>query len=193
MIVSSSARASHWGTDVDHQVHETRPAEGLITPRLRLTPCPLEVARASLRHPATVQASLGVEVPATWPPSDLLDALTMYARDLSRDPSHLGWGIWLVIARTEGKLVGSVGFKGKPDRDRRVEIGYGIEPASRRRGYATEAVAALLSHAWECGVHKIVAECHPDNAASIRVLTKSGMRRTESGGPMLWWELCTPT
>ncbi len=172
---------------------EARPAEDLITPRLRLVPCPLEVARASLQHPASLQAHIGVEVPPSWPPSDLLDALTMYARDLGGDPSHLGWGIWLVIARREAKLVGSVGFKGKPDRDRCVEIGYGIEAASRRRGYATEAVGALLAHAWRSGVHKVVAECHPDNTASIRVLTKSGMRRTESSGPMLWWELCRPT
>lgn len=134
-----------------------------------------------------------MKVPETWPPDDLSDALRMYAGRLSRDPSLLGWGVWLAVERAETILVGSVGFKGKPDRHGCVEIGYGIEPGVRRRGYATEAVPALVDWAWGRGVARIVAECRPDNVASIRVLERIGMRRIGDRGGMLWWERCGPT
>ena len=165
----------------------------LRTARLRLTPCSLEAARASLDGPSHVERVLGVEVPETWPPEDLVDALRAYAGELSRDPSLLGWGIWLAVVGSGGALVGSAGFKGRPDRDGCVEIGYGIEPGFRRRGYASEAVGALTRWAWRQGARRIVAECRPNNQASIRVLERNGMRRTRSHNGMLWWEICGPT
>jgi RimJ/RimL family protein N-acetyltransferase len=42
--------------------------------------------------------------------------------------------------------------------------------------YSTEAAKAMVEYAFtELGVHRVYADCHPDNAASIRVLEKLGM------------------
>ncbi|CAN5668226.1 GNAT family N-acetyltransferase [soil metagenome] len=163
------------------------------TDRLDLVPCTLAAARASLQEPAAVAALLERRVPGSWPPDELVDALSFYARELAADPSHMGWGIWFVISRPDGSLAGSVGFKGPPDANGCVEIGYGIEPPFRQRGYATEAVKGLLGWAWSEGVTRVVAECHDANQASIRVLEKAGMARTTPRGRMLWWELRTPS
>jgi RimJ/RimL family protein N-acetyltransferase len=58
------------------------------------------------------------------------------------------------------------------------EIGWAVAPAHQGRGYATEAALALLAHGFETlGLHRIVATCQPQNAASVRVMEKLGLRR----------------
>lgn len=145
-----------------------------------------------MQGPAHLGRLIGMSVSAGWPPPELADALSIYARELSADATHLGWGVWLVLPRAQPTLAGSVGFKGKPDADACVEIGYGIEPGFRGRGYATEATAALVGWGWRQGVRRIVAECRDDNPASIRVLEKVGMRKIGERGRMLWWDLRRP-
>jgi ribosomal-protein-alanine N-acetyltransferase len=172
-------------------VSDPAPLE-LATARLRLVAASLEHARAALEGPQQLSAALGVAVPATFPPVELVDALRSDASVLRSDPAQRGWGLWLVIAHDVSELAGSAGFKGRPDRHGCVEIGYGIEPGRRGRGYATEAVGALVRWAWDRGVTRIVAECHRDNRASARVLTKLGMRLESRREPMLWWGLCRP-
>jgi [ribosomal protein S5]-alanine N-acetyltransferase len=73
-----------------------------------------------------------------------------------------------------GALVGGVGIH-LMSADR-ADIGYCLARHAWGRGIATEAASALLRHAFDIGVHRVQAGCHPDNAASIRVLTKLGMR-----------------
>jgi ribosomal-protein-alanine N-acetyltransferase len=170
----------------------SRTDDRMQTDRLDLVACSLGAARASLRSPKELERLLGAAVPNSWPPAELVDALSYYARQLAGDRGQLGWGIWLIFGRGERSLVGSAGFKGPPDARGYVEVGYGIEAPFRRLGYATEAVGALLEWGWAHGVKAVIAECHVDNAASIRVLEKLGMVRTKPRGEMLWWEIRTP-
>lgn len=165
----------------------------LLTTRLELRACTEEIARASLNGAEALQRVLGRSVPGTWPPGELKDALALDARNLARHDGYLGWGVWLVLRKDGGPLVGSAGFKGPPDDSATVEIGYGIEPAHRRMGFATEAVRALVEWAWTQEAGRVVAECHPANHASIGVLERIGMHRTASRAGMLWWELRAPS
>jgi ribosomal-protein-alanine N-acetyltransferase len=61
----------------------------------------------------------------------------------------------------------------------RCKLGYVIgEKALWGRGYATEAVRAVVAHAFgPLGLHRIQAGAYATNAASIRVLEKVGFRR----------------
>lgn len=87
-----------------------------------------------------------------------------------------------------------MGFKGVPDSDGSIEIGYGINPAYHGHGYATEMVHAMVS--WALGqpaVSRVTAETREDNQASIRVLEKVGFRRIGArlepeDGPLIIWE-----
>ncbi len=154
-----------------------------------LVACPLEVAQALLRDLPTAERLLGAELPAGWPHPALREVLPLYIQELLHDPAALGWGIWIIIDREENVVVGDTGFKGRPDRDGTVEIGYGIAPAYRGRGYATEAVHALVRWAYaQPEVKRVVAESAPDNAASIRVLGKAGFRPTGVSEGLLRWE-----
>jgi RimJ/RimL family protein N-acetyltransferase len=61
---------------------------------------------------------------------------------------------------------------------RTYEIGWVVRTDQQARGYATEAARALLDHAFESlGLHRVIASCHAENAASRRVMEKLGMRR----------------
>lgn len=151
--------------------------------------CPVEAAQAILDIPPQGGRILGAAVPSGWPSPELEEALPLYLQELLHDPRALGWGVWIARHREENAIVGHAGFKGRPDRDGTVEIGYGIAPPHRGRGYATEAVKALcrwsLTHP---AVRRVVAECAPDNAASILVLGKTGFRPTGVSGGLLRWE-----
>jgi RimJ/RimL family protein N-acetyltransferase len=59
-----------------------------------------------------------------------------------------------------------------------LELGYRLRRAAWGRGLATEGARALVAHAFERLDQPAVDACaHPDNAASIHVMVKCGMRR----------------
>ena len=94
----------------------------------------------------------------------------------------LGYGMWAVVARDSGDWVGEVGlFDGKRDLDPPLdapEIGWVLAPQSHGKGYATEAVRAVI--AWgdqRFGVEsRSLCLIHPENRASLRVAEKCGYR-----------------
>jgi [ribosomal protein S5]-alanine N-acetyltransferase len=112
-----------------------------------------------------------------------------YLTDLKDDTSLLGWGVWFVIEKESGRIIGDIGFKGKPV-DETVEVGYGIIPSAQDKGYATEAVKEIIDWAFSTNlVRKVIAECSDDNIASINVLEKLNLVRTGQDGEMLKWEI----
>lgn len=89
--------------------------------------------------------------------------------------SARAFGIRQMVERSSGLVVGGVGFFGPPA-DGSVEIGYGVVPSRRSRGYATEAVHAMIEFAFrQDGVRSVRAGVELSNPASVRVLEKAGM------------------
>ena len=75
----------------------------------------------------------------------------------------------------DGRLVGVIGLSVKDEGI--AEIGYWIGVPFWNRGYASEAVRAVLRYGFnECGLHRIFAGYFARNPASGRVLAKSGMK-----------------
>jgi len=67
-----------------------------------------------------------------------------------------------------------------------LELGYGIAPSRRGRGYATEAVLAMLAFASTLpGVTGVFVDAEAENVGSVRVLEKSGMRYEFRKGPLV--------
>nr|WP_263323296.1 GNAT family N-acetyltransferase [Neobacillus sp. Marseille-Q6967] len=83
-----------------------------------------------------------------------------------------------------------IGFKGKPDEGKTVEVGYGIIPSAQNKGFATEAVKGLIDWAFSTGeVEKVMAECLEDNVPSIKVLKKLGMHKKSAKNGIIYWEI----
>lgn len=98
-----------------------------------------------------------------------------YLDNLKEDPELLGWGAWFVTLADNNQVIGDIGFKGKPDKQGVVEVGFGIIPEMHNKGIATESVRAIIEWALSSIiVKKIVAECLIDNIPSIKVLENWG-------------------
>jgi ribosomal-protein-alanine N-acetyltransferase len=160
------------------------------TERLSLYPCDGVIASAVHLPRRQLETVLGARIAEDWLESDGRALLRHYAHWAQLDRSLLGWGLWLIEVRASSTVIGSVGFKGKPNTWGQVEIGYGISAAHRRQGYTTEAARALLAWAFSHpDVHSVTAECLKDNVASIGVLNRLGMTRTGSEGNYLHWRI----
>jgi RimJ/RimL family protein N-acetyltransferase len=101
------------------------------------------------------------------------------AEGLRRYRSHWddhGYGIWAVEERATGNFVGRIGLSHHRLWPDEVEVGWALDPAVWGRGYATEGGAAALAHAFdELGRERVVSVVHPENAASIDVMTRLGI------------------
>lgn len=97
--------------------------------------------------------------------------------------------IWLIIEKRFLVSVGSLMFKGNPDRNGKVEIGYGTNEEYQNRGYMTEAVEAICRTAFETGkVKRIIAETAKDNTASFGVLEKNDFKKYTENNEFYYWE-----
>lgn len=85
-----------------------------------------------------------------------------------------------VALRETGGYIGSAGYTEveKTPAGKVVHVGYFYLPAHHGRGYATEALAAVLRYAFvEDGVCRANTGCFAENVASARVMEKCGMVR----------------
>ena len=102
--------------------------------------------------------------------------------DPTRNRSELtdsGQALWLALSRAEdGVLVGDVMLMWHDAEQGAGEVGYVLDPQAHGRGYATEAVRALLGLAFDgLGLHRVVGRLDARNAASAGVLRGAGMRQ----------------
>jgi [ribosomal protein S5]-alanine N-acetyltransferase len=149
------------------------------TARLSLVPASARLAAADVVGVEELAGLLGARVPASWPPPLVDDARQFFAERLGEHPDEEGWWLWywLVpdVPAASADLVGVGGFKGPPGEDGTAEIGYSLLPEHQLRGYATEAVAALIRHAFgRREVRRIIAETFFHLPRSIRVLVRNG-------------------
>ena len=73
-------------------------------------------------------------------------------------------------------MIGGCGMEKRPIWKDAV-LGYCFNKTYWGKGYATEAVRALLEFGFKSlALHRIFANCDPSNVASNRVLMKSGMK-----------------
>jgi len=89
-----------------------------------------------------------------------------------------GFGRWAAIERSTGAFLGW--FELRPAEGARpddVELGYRLRKSAWGKGYATEGSRALIDKDFaELGVQRVWAQTMAVNAASRRVMEKSGLK-----------------
>jgi ribosomal-protein-alanine N-acetyltransferase len=98
-------------------------------------------------------------------------------RRLQGERRRTGAPHWAITLRRSGELIGMCGFLPLEIKHRRGEFGYWLGKPHWGRGYATEAVGALLAFGFRrLKLNRLQARVLTRNRASARVLQKAGMR-----------------
>lgn len=160
------------------------------TQRLLLRALTFHQLRLCLDDVAALERELDLKIARDLFDGNVLRALNMKLEKMKNsDPAVHPWQTyWLVIVQQEMAGAGMAGFKGTPDAQGYVEIGYGISPDYQGRGLMSEAVRALVDWALEQpGCNGVTASkvTHP---ASRRLLEKLGAQRIVSDGISSSWK-----
>ena len=154
----------------------SKPIE-LVSSRLRLSALTPELAALQKIDRMAFFKALEVEPEPSWPP-ELFDVETM-AAELEAHPDDAGWYSWVYVSPTMQRLLGCGGFKGAPNAEGQVEIGYSMLASYREQGLATEGVNTLTGWAYaDDRVKNVIANTPADRDASHRVLEKAGFVQT---------------
>lgn len=97
-------------------------------------------------------------------------------RQLERYEEY-GFGLWAVILKETGEMIGQCGITMQDWNDRRVpEIGYLFQKSCWHRGYAMEATNACRDYAFQTlDMEEVFSIIRETNLASIRVAERNGM------------------
>jgi RimJ/RimL family protein N-acetyltransferase len=154
----------------------------LLTPRLKLRWMTQADADAHFALFSDPQVTRYLGRPAWTERAQAVEAIDkVLAHYASGEAMRLG-----VELRATGSLIGDAGLWRIDDANRRCDVGYSLARAHWGRGYAPEALEALLAYGFDTlGLNRIEADIDPHNTGSQRVLEKLGFRK-EGYMPERW-------
>jgi len=89
--------------------------------------------------------------------------------------NEVGFGFYSLIRKSDQQIIGIAGLVDREGLDH-IDIGYGMLPEFRGKGYAFEATKAVYDYGYkDLKLDKIVAIVNPDNPSSIKLLSKLGL------------------
>ena len=93
-----------------------------------------------------------------------------------------GFGLWAVILKESGQLIGQCGLTRQPWKDTEVlEIGYLFNKNYWHKGYATEAAAACKQYAFEVlKADEVCSIIRDTNRLSRNVALRNGMTKEDA-------------
>ncbi|PRY10654.1 RimJ/RimL family protein N-acetyltransferase [Pontibacter ummariensis] len=162
----------------------------IYTDRLVLVPFTLTVAQSLLQGNVSVLEELQLQPTTYWPDQEALETLPKIINNLELVQEPTGFESWMVVLQSNKTVIGDAGFKGLPNAEGEVDIGYAIIEQEHRKGYGLEVARGLAGWALEQpGVKAITAKCLIHNAPSARILEKLGMQKVNRDETMIHWRL----
>ena len=150
----------------------TKAPERIETPRLVLRKPRLEDAEAIYGNFASspdVTRFLG------WPRHESVESTRGFLQFSESEWRDWPAGPYVIEVREGGTIVGSTGFGFETPH--RAATGYVLAQGVWGRGYATEALRAIVEVAHLVALVRLYALCHTEHASSWRVLEKCGFAR----------------
>lgn len=138
----------------------------------------LETERCLVREITTEDVTRLYEIYADPAITSYIEALyadetaeRSYIRDyIDNVYGFFGYGMWIVINKADGQLIGRAGIEPKEDF---AELGYVIAREYQNQGYATEVCRAILTYAAErLSLPEVYVRVQKENAASLRICEK---------------------
>lgn len=160
----------------------------ILTERLILIPVTLEVTRSLLDASHDEIHKLGFVADEMWPTSDTKDILPIVNRALEQNPETSGFEFWMIVKKDGNKIIGDIGFHGKPNAAGEVEVGFGFVETERAKGYGFEALSGIME--WlgtQVNVSAVKSDCLISNKPSIRILEKAGLKEIFRNEEYIFW------
>lgn len=149
--------------------------------RLKLIPLTHQLLRLCQVSRPAMEQSLGINISTMQvEPSyqvELDDALLNFWLPKTKiHPKRYQWYTnWEIVDKAANITIGGIGFVGHADENGIVEMGYMIDQQQQRKGYATEAIRAMVNWAFQDEVvEAVIAKTAPGNFPSQKVLLKNG-------------------
>jgi RimJ/RimL family protein N-acetyltransferase len=113
-----------------------------------------------------------------WIPKTMEEVVRFIANTAEQPNEPESWFQLALINKSSEELVGDLGLHFFDSEHRQVEVGCTLSKQHHRKGYAREALAAVLTHlftTWE--KHRVITSIDPANTASIRLVEYLGFRK----------------
>jgi len=156
--------------------HDQRPLSRKEAKRVRIVQLDVATLRA-LADGTLAAANQASPVPLTpaFVDPDWRGTGRYRSEQVAADPAGAAWVTGVIWDEERRVAVGRAGFHGPPDERGMVEVGYAVDPAYRRQGYARAALEEILARAArEPAVRIVRASVSPDNAVSRRLIEQDG-------------------
>src|ERR1044071_3548960 len=136
-------------------------------------PLQLETPRLVLRQPVMSDAIEIFECYASdpevtmfvgWPRHRSVQDSEAFLRFSAQEWDRWPAGPYLIVSRVNGQLLGSTGFAFQTPQE--AMTGYVLARDAWGKGFATEALIAIVAVADRIGVARLIAPCHPENHPS---------------------------
>ncbi len=126
-----------------------------------------------------------------WEAPYSLDQAAWFVNEMkTRTPGEPGnWYQLALELKTTREMIGDCAFRRPPADKEQAEIAFTLATLFQGKGYATEAITRLIDYLFgELGLHRVWANCDPDNLASARLMERVGMRHEGRFLESLWFK-----
>jgi len=105
------------------------------------------------------------------------------------ESNYLYFTLWTLILKAGNRMVGDLCFKGLPNANSEIEIGYGTYEDFQGNGYMTEAVGGMIEWAKrQPGVKAITASTDQTNLPSMVILQKNQFVKVGESEDLFHWK-----
>ncbi len=113
----------------------------------------------------------------TWLPHENVEATKKVITSWVEEYEKKDFYQWVIILKDIGEPIGTISVVGKDESVNMLHIGYCIGSKWWRRGYASEALSAVIDFLFdEVGAERIESTHDVNNPSSGRVMEKCGMK-----------------
>lgn len=125
----------------------------------------------------------------TWKPKELKDVYEFICEKISKVPNipDTWYQLGIIIKKTD-EFIGDIGIHFCNEDNVQVEIGYTLSEKYQGKGFATEAIKAVIDYLFSVlNKHRITASADPRNIKSVALLERIGMRKEAHFKKSFWF------
>lgn len=163
----------------------------LNTEQLSILPLDEYNLELSINNFNTMEKNLGLAITEKNIGPREKDVFKIRLKGVKNNPINYMWyTTWIVILKSENRIIGHIMLKGYPNENGEVIIGYYMQEQYRGMGYMSEAVKCICEWAFlNYDVRYVIADTLKDNKISQKLLQKIGMVFYKEDHECFWWKL----